>query len=613
MCGIWSLITKQDIDVKKYLGDFWNIKHRGPDNSQLHTFDKVYAGFHRLAIIDTSHTSNQPYIIQNGNRTIVFICNGEIYNYRYLDERYNLNCGNSDCKVIPALYILLGKTKWLELFSSEIIGEYAFMMFEFDKNILSNYFIGRDAVGVRPLYTVKTDMNQGKETQSISLLNEEQSSSFVNYERDNVSVQVPNRHDPSHSKLDWYSSEIKGLSSYEGDICEFTPGTIKHVNLHGDEHVQIYNFTTIYSTQPNTLTEQNNLELIKTAVINSVKRRLCSDRPIAFLLSGGVDSSLVAAIGMKILGKPISTFCCGIKGSTDMMYAKKVAEYIGSIHTEVYFTEEEGLELIERVVETTETWDTTTIRASIGQYIVSRYIAMNTDCKVVLVGEGPDEVCSSYLFNYYAPNATALHNTALEYVKNIHMYDGRRADRCIAKWGMEARVPLLDPEFITTYWGVDPLYRLPSYNIEKYMLRKAFENDNLLPSEVLWRKKEAFSDGVSSKERSWYSVIQEYAASKYTKNTPMENIPTENIPTENIITENISPESIPMKNISPENIPMKNISPEATLYKDLFLKYFGEKRLNVIPNYWQPKWDKNGNEIVEYVDPSARTLDVYKN
>ena len=158
------------------------------------------------------------------------------------------------------------------------------------------------------------------------------------------------------------------------------------------------------------------------------------------------------------------------------------------------------------------------------------------------------------------------------------MYDGRRADRCIAKWGMEARVPLLDPEFITTYWGVDPLYRLPSYNIEKYMLRKAFENDNLLPSEVLWRKKEAFSDGVSSKERSWYSVIQEYAASKYTK-----------------------------------NIPMKNISPEATLYKDLFLKYFGEKRLNVIPNYWQPKWDKNGNEIVEYVDPSARTLDVYKN
>ena len=547
MCGIWSLITKQDIDVKKYLGDFWNIKHRGPDNSQLHTFDKVYAGFHRLAIIDTSHTSNQPYIMQNGNNTIVFICNGEIYNYRYLDEKYNLNCGNSDCKVIPALYILLGKTKWLELFSSEIIGEYAFMMFEFDKNILNNYFIGRDAVGVRPLYTVKTD-----------------------------------------STLDWYSSEIKGLSSYEGDICEFTPGTIKHVNLHGDEHahehehehehVQFYNFTTIYSTLPNTLTEQNNLELIKNAVINSVKRRLCSDRPIAFLLSGGVDSSLVAAIGMKILGKPISTFCCGIKGSTDMMYAKKVAEYIGSIHTEVYFTEEEGLELIERVVETTETWDTTTIRASIGQYIVSRYIALNTDCKVVLVGEGPDEVCSSYLFNYYAPNATALHNTALEYVKNIHMYDGRRADRCIAKWGMEARVPLLDPEFITTYWGVDPLYRLPSYNIEKYMLRKAFENDNLLPSEVLWRKKEAFSDGVSSKERSWYSVIQEYAASKYTKN------------------------------ISPENI-----SPEATLYKDLFLKYFGEKRLNVIPNYWQPKWDKHGNEIVEYVDPSARTLDVYKN
>lgn len=549
MCGIWALIEKTKLtkeDLVKYLGDFWSIKHRGPDNSHLQTFDKSYIGFHRLAIMDTSVASNQPYIIHDQDRTIVFVCNGEIYNYSELDRKYNLSINKSDCLAIPKLYIKLGEKAWLDLFRYEIKGEFAFMMFEFDNiSRLSKYYIGRDMVGVRPLYTVE----------------------------DNTTIDI-------------YSSEIKGMMNYQDKVKEFEPSTIRIVEYDSfDYKTRTVNFNSIYEYINDTMKihvdEEYSLGQIRNSVINSVKRRLVSDRPIAFLLSGGVDSSLVASISCRILGQPIKTFCCGIKGSTDMKYAKIVADHIGSIHTEVYFTEEEGLELIKDVVYTTETWDTTTVRASVGQYIVSRYISQNTDCKVVLVGEGPDEVCSSYLFNYYAPSDKDLHSTAEEYVKDIHMYDGRRADRCIARWGLEGRIPLLDPEFITAYWNVDASKRLPTYNMEKYMLRKAFDRDDLLPKEVLWRKKEAFSDGISSKEKSWYQVIQEYVK----KQVDCKN---------KIFAEPSFPHT-----------------PEATYYRTLFRKYFGLNRDTIIPRFWQPKWDKNGKVIESYVDPSARTLQVY--
>jgi asparagine synthase (glutamine-hydrolysing) len=211
----------------------------------------------------------------------------------------------------------------------------------------------------------------------------------------------------------------------------------------------------------------------------------------------------------------------------------------------------------------------------VGQYLVCKYIGTKTDAKVVLVGEGPDEVCSSYLFNYYAPNGEELHNAAKELVEKIHMYDGRRADRCISRWGLEGRVPLLDPEFIKTYWSIPSTHRHPKYqNIEKWWLRKAFEGTGILPDEVLWRKKEAFSDGISSNENSWYQIIQNYI------NTQI-------------------PDTDDMSSIKP--------SKEAFYYKKKFIEYFGEKNLNIIPHYWQPKFINND----EYVDPSARTLNVY--
>ena len=332
--------------------------------------------------------------------------------------------------------------------------------------------------------------------------------------------------------------------------------------------------------------EEEALMKIRNAVINSVRRRLDADRPIAFLLSGGVDSSLVAAIGQKILGVPIKTFCCGMKGGTDFKYARMVADHIGSHHTEVYFTAEDGVNALKDVIYATETWDTTTVRASVGQYMVCKHIGTKTDCKVVLVGEGPDEVCSSYLFNWYAPSGYDLDKVAKEYVRNIHLFDCRRGDRCISHWGLEGRDALLDHEVIEAYWELPDEFRHPKYKgMEKWWLRKAFDFDDLLPKEVLWRTKEAFSDGISSKEKSWYEIIQEDCEKKITDEM-MEQAKTE----------------------WPHQTP---VTKEAYHFRNIFTDWYGIIRHDILSHYWKPYWNKDGKEIKDYVDPSARTLELY--
>lgn len=529
MCGITVLIGKNK-NYEKSFNDFMKIKNRGPDMSSFNIFKDSIIGFHRLAIMDLSFHANQPYIIEKDNRTVVFVCNGEIYNFKELNEKYNLNIlTNSDCLVIPKLYLETKFEDFVNLFSREIKGEFSFILIEYDeKQDIKHVVVGRDQIGIRPLY-----MNE-----------------------DNT----------------FFCSEIKGMSSCSNKVLEFPPGFILCDNI-------FYNFRTVYTTKQISNTEEYFLSKIRNSVIESVRRRLIADKPIAFLLSGGVDSSLVAGIASNIIGK-INTFCCGMEEGTDLFYARQVAEHIKSNHTQVFFTEEEGLNAIEDVIYTIESWDTTTIRASVGQYLVCKYIGLNTDAKVVMVGEGPDEVCSSYLFNYYAPNGEELHKTALEYVENIHMYDGRRADRCISRWGLEGRIALLDPEFIEAYWELDGELRMPkTKGIEKWWLRQAFANTNYICDSVLWRKKEAFSDGVSSKKKSWFQILQDYinlqvSDEEYNNNKMITNCP----------------------------------SKEAYYYKKIFIKFFGEERVNILPNYWQPKFiTSNG-----YVDPSARTLNVYE-
>jgi asparagine synthase (glutamine-hydrolysing) len=563
MCGIWAyikLLKDKNVDLSKLFQDFWNIKPRGPDNSYLENYGDVWVGFHRLAIMDTSFKSNQPFVFQEKERTVIFICNGEIYNFRELIEKYDLPIKtDSDCMTIPELYLKYTRNggdvkQFLDLFQDTIKGEFAFVMFEFDRlKNLKKIFACRDQIGIRPLYT--------------NVLN-----------------------DTSPGLI--FSSEIKGTNSYDGDIIEFPPGFVFTYNFDDFGKATVkstFVFKNVYDTLETTKyegSEEYHLENVRTAVINSVKRRLDADRPLAFLLSGGVDSSLVAAISAKLLGYPIRTFCCGMNEGTDLIYARKVATHIGSNHTEVFFTPQEGLDAIRDVIWKTETWDTTTVRASVGQYIVSKYIGTKTDAKVVLVGEGPDEVCSSYLFNWYAPSGKALHQTALEYVDKIHYFDSRRGDRCISGWGLEGRVPLLDPEFIKAYWDIPAEMRVPQYKgIEKWWLRKAFDGTNILPHEVLYRTKEAFSDGISSKEKSWFQIIQEYI--------------------DGIIT---NEEFAKAKELYPHCTPQTK---EAFYYRKVFCEFFGENRQTVLPHYWQPKWTAGGKEVKGYVDPSARTLTAY--
>jgi len=555
MCAIFSyikLLKYKNVDNSKLFQDFWNLKPRGPDNSYLENYGDVWIGFHRLAILDTSFKSNQPFVFQEKDRTVIFICNGEIYNFRELIEKYDLPINtNSDCMTIPELYLKYTRNEgdvkdFFDLFQNNIKGEFAFVMFEFDRlKNLKKIFASRDQIGIRPLYTNTTITDE--------LI---------------------------------FSSEVKGINSYDGEIEEFPPGCITLYNfddLGKQVDKTIYTFKNVYVQDNFTSSEEYHLQSVKNAVINSVKRRLDSDRPLAFLLSGGVDSSLVASISAKLLGYPIRTFCCGMNEGTDLIYARKVAEHIRSNHTEVLFTPQDGLDAIRDVIWKTETWDTTTVRASVGQYIVSKYIGTKTDAKVVLVGEGPDEVCSSYLFNWYAPSGKALHQTALEYVENIHYFDSRRGDRCLSGWGLEGRVPLLDPEFIEAYWNIPAEMRMPQYKgIEKWWLRKAFDGTDLLPNEVLYRTKEAFSDGVSSKEKSWFQIIQEYV--------------------ESLVSDKDLEDAA---NIYPHCTPQTK---EAFYYRRVFCEFFGENRQTIIPHYWQPKWNADGEEVTEYVDPSARTL-----
>jgi asparagine synthase (glutamine-hydrolysing) len=580
-----------------------SMKHRGPDHSTFQVLPQLIIGFHRLAIVDPTMRSNQPFLYETDERTVLFLCNGEIYNYKEIVKERGLTNSDSDCRVIPEAYLQIQQNKentahsvhtFERFIQREVKGEFAFILIELDalKN-LTRVIVGRDSVGVRPLF-----------------------------------VNKPSDSDSALKEL-YLTSELKGALHSTHEFQEFPPGHlyVYTATLEG-LHLQKLNYTLFYSVRPAIshtysankpiwdeceLSDGEHLRDVRDAVTNSVKRRLNADQPLAWLLSGGVDSSLVAAISARLLGKRIRTFCCGMAGGTDLVYARQVAEHIGSDHTEVLFTAEEALAAIPDVIKTIESWDTTTVRASVGQYLVSKHIGTRTDCKVVLVGEGPDEVCSSYLFNWYAPSGAAIDACARESVKNIHHYDVKRADRCMARWGLEGRVPLLDPEFIESYWVIPGEERHPrERGLEKWWLREAFAGTGLLPDEVLYRKKEAFSDGISKasqakglkedasgqpkedhdaaprerkESRSWFEIIQAWVEDKVTD-------------------EELSTAATTYPHCPPT-------TKEAYYYRRLFCESVGANRQTIIPAYWQPKWSADGKEVTGYVDPSARTLTVY--
>jgi len=361
-------------------------------------------------------------------------------------------------------------------------------------------------------------------------------------------------------------------------------------------------YHTIVSNEVRLVEDMNLYNDIVNTFTRCVEKRLMSERPLCCLLSGGLDSSIVAAIAQRLLrkqGKTLKTYTIGMKGGSDLEYAKQVANFIGSDHTEVNFTMNDGLNQIEDVIKTCESYDITTIRASVGQNLLAKYISENTDYKVILNGDGADEIEMGYLYYHLAPSNEEANDDSLRLIKDISKFDGLRVDRNISHYGLEARVPFLDKEFVNLYYNIDASLKRPKSSLEliyderhifntelrmeKYLFRKAFseiyKDDIILPYNILWRQKEAFSDGISEKGNSWYIMTQINGKNKISED-----------------------EFITLKNKYSHHIePMTN---ESCYYRKIFDQNFTNKSEKCIPYYWLPRW--TGSK-----DPSARTLKVY--
>ena len=549
MCGIFSLLNN-----KFHLNDelfqivtkaFMKGKGRGPEVS---TFDKVYTktyfGFHRLAINGLNTTSNQP-IYFNGK---VLICNGEIYNYKELYKILDVRpTTNSDCEIILHCFERYGMDYTLQILD----GVFAFIILDFNKNEL---YCARDTFGIRPLY----------------------------------------KYSCKHNDLFGFSSEMKMIVPIEEhlgemDIDQYIPGTYsKYTWDSTDKWVPSFEnapFSQLRSffTLTEEVTQEDAFKLISNSLYNAVKKRvLTTDRPVACLLSGGLDSSLITSLVKRAIeetGKQsnLETYSIGMNGSEDLKYAKMVADFLGTKHTSIELSEKEFLDAIPEVIYAIESYDTTSVRASVGNYLVSKYISVHSDAKVIFNGDGSDELCGGYMYFHCAPDCFEFDKECRRLLKQIHMFDVQRSDRSISSNGLEPRTPFLDRSFTQMYLSLSPHIRHHKGNnqCEKYLLRKSFESWNVLPSQVLWRTKEAFSDGVSKMTRSWFQIIQEYV--------DVNNLGHCNEHTLNKATTN-----------------------EQRYYRRIFQELFGnEKHTTVIPYFWMPRF-------VDATDSSARTLNIYK-
>jgi asparagine synthase (glutamine-hydrolysing) len=565
MCGIFAHLSNQDISepVSAVLVDEFNkIKNRGPDNHlYMLPSPKTFLGFHRLSINDLSSAGNQPFVLKSqstGKSRVSLVCNGEIYNYKQLAEEHNITTSSdSDCEIIMHLYMKYGFQKTIEMLD----GVFACILVDIDKR---QTFVARDPIGVRTLY-IGAD-NHG----SYSIC-----------------------------------SELKGIHNLCDNVIQFPPGSVwdnhtKHYTKYDHVLARVLPMTLTQMENPHNLEKykfHNNIETVKLNIkdklINAVSKRLVSERQIGCLLSGGLDSSLIAAILAKLYhtqdhNKRLKTFSVGLKGAEDIKYARMVADFIDSDHTEVIVTEEEMLEAISTTIYQLETYDTTTIRAGTPMYLLSKYIKKNDpdDTTVIYTGEGSDEASGSYLYFHSAPNATEFYNETLRLMNDLCYFDVLRCDKSIAGAGLEARVPFLDLEFLEYYLRVDPNLKMPNRTedkMEKYWLRAAFDDGTFLPYEVLWRIKEGMSDGVSSNDRGWFEIIQEHADTLY------------------------SDEQFHIEQKTYKwNPPMFK---EALWFRDLFNQHFPsdlhDDRAHTIPYYWLPKWSG------DVVDPSARVLHIY--
>jgi asparagine synthase (glutamine-hydrolysing) len=574
MCGIFSLINYTNCSValtdEMIETEFQKGKGRGPESSQLFfkpEFNYVQ-GFHRLAINGLNPESDQP--LYYGGCSL--ICNGEIYNYKELYKIMGITPNSdSDCEVIIHLYLKYGIKHTLRMLD----GVFAFILFT-----PSTIYVARDPYGVRPLYFMSPNSlfthtigftSELKTCCNIANLLGCEVTQFppgyvATIKRDNKDLSLDN--ESTSEKWSIFSVEAYHIPSFSHNYVLEEEGTQK----------QLLN---------------RSIEGIHLNLVSAVtKRYLATERPIACLLSGGLDSSLIAAIVCDIHKKKydrlvkyhkydkefvkIETYSIGLPDSEDIKYARLVADHIGSNHTEIIVSEAEMLAAIPEVIAAIESYDVTTIRASLGNYLIGKYIKANSQAKVIFNGDGSDELCGGYLYMNSCPDSIEYDKETIRLLKDIHLFDVLRSDKCISSHGLEPRTPFLDKGFVNFYLSIPLHFRdhVLTNQIEKYLLRLAFSETELLPKRVLWRKKEAFSDGVSNKGRSLFEIIQDHIE---------------------MVTIKASPDNELLKG--------KKIDNEKKYYKDIF-NHLYPRQEHLIPYYWMPKYIKSD-------DPSARTLSSY--
>ena len=531
MCGIIGVFKSNPSTCDDEIVEGFDLLNkRGPDSSKYINTKKEFLGFKRLSINDLSALGDQPMIYEDklSERNIALICNGEIYNYLELIEDYDLKCtSRSDCEVILRLYIKFGIEKTLNL----LYGVFAFIIRDAIGEDTTVY-AARDRIGIRPLFIGNTIDN-------------------------NVA----------------FASEAKALVKYCINVKQVGPSTYMSL-APSDTDPDLFSIK--YYSLPTRVGTTFSYDELKTRLEQAVYKRLdCCDRPVGCLLSGGLDSSIIASIICKsehYKTKKLNTYSVGMEGSEDLKYAKIVANYLGTNHTEVLFTAKEGFEAISKVIFALESYDITTIRASVGMYLLCKYISENTSDRVIFSGEGSDELLCGYLYFHNAPTSEELFDESYRLVKTLYLYDVLRGDRCVSSNGLELRVPFLDQKFSEYCLRIPGELRAPQNGIEKYILRMAFEGD--LPDEIIWRRKAAFSDAVSGPEKKWYEQIQEFVGKIVSDDTF-------------------------------EHYSVRFPSKEAYYYWKIFNEFFyGFK--NPIPEYWMPKWSKEANG-----NPSATVLNVY--
>ena len=563
MCGILARLGSKN-DPKDLTPWVKQLVARGPEGTRVtEVSDNITFAFTRLAINGLTDAGMQPYT--KGN--LSWICNGEIYNSKEIEKSLGLENMGSDCQCIGDLY--LRHRDDLASFARALDGVFALVLYDGDLNRL---VVTRDPYGIRPLYIA---------TRSIS------NTTFANIQSTIVPLYTPT------FTTFVFASELKAVTPYFESVLPFQPGHLQVYDTNKMIIVQDIVYHSIpwitqpqfKSTEPSAFNDA--CVSLRFALEEAVKKRMLTDRPVAALLSGGLDSSLIAALVQRNLRQlglpPLKTFSIGFEGSSDVKYARMVANWIGSDHTEITMTPDEFFNAIPTVIKAIESFDTTTVRASTGNYLVAKKIREKSNCKVVFNGDGADELFGGYLYFNRAPNNAAFHAETARLLEDIHYFDVLRSDRSISANGLEARTPFLDKQFVAVVRSIDPefLRPIPGKQVEKYILRMAFYDGVTLPNDVLWRRKEAFSDGVSTPEKAWFQEIQERVTS-------------------------IVPANWREKAVLSYSSHLTPTTPEEYYYRFLFTTSYGLSAIKTaVPYRWMPRWSP------ETTDPSARTLSVY--